>query len=112
MVIRVLGVLNRTILGGLTSVISNRPCMTHNLTFADCGQEYVGEVLSVEMMDHVLDSLVMNGHMTVRVVEQRAGKTIKDTALATAMAFGRALRFCAAEDPCRAGKAASSYVPN
>ena len=102
MVIRVLGVRNRTILGGLTSVISNRPCMTHNLTFADCGQEYVGEVLSVEMMDHVLDSLVMNGHMTVRVVEQRA------YALATAMAFGRALRFCAAEDPCRAGKAASS----
>ena len=88
--------------------LSNRPCMTHNLTFADCGEEYVGDALTVEMMDHVLDSLVMNGHMTVHVVEQRAGKTVKETVMATAVAFGRALKFCAAVDPRRAGKTASS----
>lgn len=88
--------------------LSNRPCLTHNLTLADSNEEYVGDALTVEMMDHALESLVMNGHMTVHVVELKRGKTVKETAFATAVAFGRALRFCSAVDPRRAGKTASS----
>mmetsp|Transcript_9609 Transcript_9609/g.11146 ORF Transcript_9609/g.11146 Transcript_9609/m.11146 type:complete len:92 (+) Transcript_9609:2-277(+) len=83
--------------------LSNRPCLTHNLSL-DC--EYVGD-MSVEMLDHVLDSLVMNGQMTVHIVEKAKGD-IMDLAMATALAFGRALRLCAAVDPRRAGKTASS----
>lgn len=88
--------------------LSNRPCLTHNLTLEDSGEEYVGGSLTVEMMDHALESLVMNGHMTVHIVERKAGKTVKETAFAAAVAFGRALRFCCAVDPRRAGKTASS----
>jgi imidazoleglycerol-phosphate dehydratase len=92
----------------VTMDLSNRPCLTHNLTLADSGEEYVGDSLTVEMMDHALESLVMNGHMTVHIVERRPGKTVKETAFAAAVAFGRALRFCSAVDPRRAGKTASS----
>ena len=89
--------------------LSNRPCLTHNLTLADSGEEYVGDdALTVEMMDHALESLVMNGHMTVHIVERKAGKNVKETVFASAVAFGRALRFCSAVDPRRAGKTASS----
>ncbi len=87
----------------VTMDLSNRPCLTHNLSL-DC--EYVGD-MSVEMLDHVLDSLVMNGQMTVHIVEKVKGD-IMDLAMATALAFGRALRLCAAVDPRRAGKTASS----
>jgi imidazoleglycerol-phosphate dehydratase len=92
----------------VTMDLSNRPCLTENLTLADCAEEYVGDSWTVEMFEHVLESLVMNGHMTVHIVELTAGKTVKETAMATAMAFGRVLRFCAAVDPRRAGKTASS----
>jgi imidazoleglycerol-phosphate dehydratase len=88
--------------------LSNRPCLTHNLTFADSGEEYVGGALTVEMMDHALESLVMNGHMTVHIVEEEMGKSVKETAFAAAAAFGKALRYCSAVDPRRAGKTASS----
>ena len=88
--------------------LSNRPCLTHDLTFSDSGEEYVGGTLTVEMMDHALESLVMNGHMTVHIVEEKVGKTVKETAFAAAKAFGRALRFCSAVDPRRAGTTASS----
>lgn len=88
--------------------LSNRPCLTQNLTLADCAEEYVGDSWTVEMFEHSLESLVMNGHMTVHVVELKAGKTVRETAMATATAFGRALHFCAAVDPRRAGKTASS----
>lgn len=88
--------------------LSNRPCLTHNLTLAASEEEYVGEGLSVEMMDHVLESLVMNGLMTVHVVERKAGGNVKERIMATAAAFGRALYFCSAVDPRRAGKTASS----
>lgn len=89
--------------------LSNRPCWTHNLTLADSGEEYVGDdALTVEMLAHLLESLVMNGHMTVHAVEIKTGRSVKETAMATAIAFGRALKFCSAVDPRRAGKTASS----
>merc|ERR1712045_1106096 len=88
--------------------LSNRPCLTHNLSLSDNrqDQEYVGDI-SIEMLEHVLESLVMNSQMTVHIVEHKSGD-LMDTALATAQAFGKALRLCAAVDPRRAGKTASS----
>jgi len=88
----------------VTMDLSNRPCLTQNLSLHD--DEYVGD-LSTEMFDHVLDSLVMNGQMTVHVLQKSKGN-VKDLVIATAEAFGRALRLCAAVDPRRAGKTASS----
>lgn len=88
----------------VTMDLSNRPCLTQNLSLHD--DEYVGD-LSTEMFDHVLDSLVMNGQMTVHVLQKSKGN-VNDLVIATAEAFGRALRLCAAVDPRRAGKTASS----
>lgn len=88
----------------VTMDLSNRPCLTSNLSLSQC--EYVGD-MSTEMLEHVLDSLVMNGQMTVHIVECNPGD-IEDLATATAKAFGRALKLCAAVDPRRAGKTASS----
>ncbi|KAI2510405.1 Imidazoleglycerol-phosphate dehydratase [Fragilaria crotonensis] len=85
---------------------SNRPCLTHNLTLTEA--EYVGGTLTTEMFHHVLESLTMNAMMTVHIVEVQAGADVNETAIATAMAFGRALRMCAAVDPRRAGATASS----
>ena len=93
----------------VTMDLSNRPCLTHNLSLS-CNpknEEYAGD-LSVEMLDHVLHSLVENSSSTVHIVEMKVGKNVLETALATAMAFGKALRMCAAVDPRRAGKTASS----
>ena len=93
----------------VTMDLSNRPCLTHNLSLS-CNpknEEYAGD-LSVEMLDHVLHSLVENSRSTVHIVEMKVGKNVLETALATAMAFGKALRMCAAVDPRRAGKTASS----
>lgn len=89
--------------------LSNRPCITHNLSLSSNpnGEEYAGD-LSVEMLDHVLESLVINSKFTVHFVERKTGKNVRDTALAAACAYGRALRMCAAVDPRRAGKTASS----
>jgi len=93
----------------VTMDLSNRPCITHNLSLSSNpnNEEYAGD-LSIEMLDHVLESLVMNSHMTVHILELTVGKTVLETALATAMAFGKALRMCSAVDPRRAGKTASS----
>lgn len=88
----------------VTMDLSNRPCLTSNLSLGQC--EYVGD-MSVEMLDHTLDSLVMNGQMTVHIVEICSGD-IMDLALATGIAFGRALKLCSAVDPRRAGATASS----
>jgi imidazoleglycerol-phosphate dehydratase len=88
----------------VTMDLSNRPCLTSNLSLSQC--EYVGD-MSVEMLDHAIDSLVMNGQMTVHIVECSSGD-ILDLAMATAKAFGRALKLCSAVDPRRAGKTASS----
>ncbi|KAL7552398.1 hypothetical protein ACHAWF_015634 [Thalassiosira exigua] len=93
----------------VTMDLSNRPCITHNLSLSSNpnGEEYAGD-LSVEMLDHVLESLVMNSRSTVHLCEIKVGKTVSETAMATAIAFGKALRMCAAVDPRRAGKTASS----
>jgi len=93
----------------VTMDLSNRPCITHNLSLSSNpnDEEYAGD-LSVEMLDHVIESLVMNSKSTVHILEKNVGKTVLETALATAMAFGKALRMCAAVDPRRAGKTASS----
>lgn len=88
----------------VTMDLSNRPCLTSNLNLSQ--SEYVGD-MSVEMLDHTLDSLVMNGQMTVHIVEN-VSSNVMDLAMASAIAFGRALRLCAAVDPRRAGKTASS----
>jgi len=88
----------------VTMDLSNRPCLTSNLSLEQ--SEYAGDV-SVEMLDHALDSLVMNGQMTVHVVEKASGDVL-DLVMATAVAFGRALRLCCAVDPRRSGKTASS----
>ena len=90
----------------VTMDLSNRPCLTHNLTLTEV--EYVGGTLTTEMFHHVLESLTMNAMMTVHIVEIRPGSTVNETAIATAMAFGRALSMCAAVDPRRAGATASS----
>lgn len=97
----------------VTMDLSNRPCLTHNLALASnaAGEEYVGGDgcdLSVEMLEHALDSLVMNGQMTVHILQVKEGTKVLDTALATAAAFGQALKLCLAVDPRRAGKTASS----
>jgi imidazoleglycerol-phosphate dehydratase len=99
----------------VTMDLSNRPCFRHNLQESLGLQEYVDMdaassscPLSCEMMEHVLDSLVMNGRMTVHVVEKQPGATLQDTFMCTARAFGKALRVCAMVDQRRAGQTASS----
>eukprot|EP00526_Cylindrotheca_closterium_P011063 CAMPEP_0113630498 /NCGR_PEP_ID=MMETSP0017_2-20120614/15847_1 /TAXON_ID=2856 /ORGANISM="Cylindrotheca closterium" /LENGTH=414 /DNA_ID=CAMNT_0000540967 /DNA_START=8 /DNA_END=1252 /DNA_ORIENTATION=+ /assembly_acc=CAM_ASM_000147 len=99
----------------VTMDLSNRPCLRHNLHDSLGLQEYVDVdaassscPLSCEMMEHVLDSLVMNGRMTVHVVEKQPGATLQDTVMCTARAFGKALRVCSMVDQRRAGQTASS----
>lgn len=104
----------------VTMDLSNRPCLTHDLSLSSNsgGEEYVGSAptdtssvgtsLSVEMFEHVLDSLVSQGQMTVHAVQRKEGATVAETATATAVSFGRALRMCSAVDTRRAGKTASS----
>lgn len=99
----------------VTMDLSNRPCLRHNLNGSLGIQEYVDTdatssdcPLSCEMMEHVMDSLVMNGRMTVHIVEKEAGATLQDTVMCTAKAFGKALRMCAMVDKRRAGQTASS----
>lgn len=98
----------------VTMDLSNRPCLTHNLALTEHeSEEKVGD-LSVEMLDHVLDSLVVNGRMTVHVVLQDSATngeskvSLMDKAMATAAAFGKALKYCAMVDHRRAGQTASS----
>lgn len=99
----------------VTMDLSNRPCLTHNLGLAEFGEEMIGD-LSVEMLNHVLDSLVVNASMTVHVLMSPeangtlngAGPTLKLRAMATAAAFGKALKYCAMVDSRRAGQTASS----
>ena len=105
----------------VTMDLSNRPCLRHNLTLTE--DEYVMDPtdddplpplnrvatqLTVEMFEHVLDSLVVNSRMTVHIRELDKGRSVWDRAMATADAFGTALRYCAMVDCRRAGKTASS----
>jgi len=91
----------------VTMDLSNRPYFGHNLHETLGRQEYVdcdgdsqdpavdnSSLLSCEMLEHCLDSLIMNSRMTVHIVEKEVKETtsVVDVCLATAMAFGRALR--------------------
>ncbi|GKY90505.1 hypothetical protein MPSEU_000024200 [Mayamaea pseudoterrestris] len=86
--------------------LSNRPCLTHNLSLARDDEEMVGD-LSLEMFEHALESLVANARMTVHIVELVPG-SLEDTVVATAMAFGETLRYCSMVDMRRGGATASS----
>jgi imidazoleglycerol-phosphate dehydratase len=90
----------------VTMDVSNRPCLTHNLNL-DNGQEKVGD-LSMEMLEHVLDSLVVNAHMTVHMVQLHPNPNVQDTVDAVAIAFGQALKYCSMIDCRRSGATASS----
>ena len=98
----------------VTMDLSNRPCLVHNLHHVLGGLEYIMNdgnnndtcPLTCEMLVHSLDSLVMNGHMTVHVIGMVP--SVVDVVLGTAKAFGRALRVCAMVDQRRAGMTASS----
>ena len=98
----------------VTMDLSNRPCLVHNLHHVLGGLEYSMNdgnnndtcPLTCEMLVHSLDSLVMNGHMTVHVIGMVP--SVVDVVLGTAKAFGRALRVCAMVDQRRAGMTASS----
>lgn len=90
----------------VTMDLSNRPCLTHNLNL-DNGEELVGD-LSMEMFEHVLDSLTVNARMTVHMVQVHPNSNIKDTVDAVAIAFGEALKYCSMIDGRRAGATASS----
>jgi imidazoleglycerol-phosphate dehydratase len=109
----------------VTMDLSNRPCFVHNLHDTLARQEYIESIeassttttttlLTCEMFEHCLDSLVMNGRMTVHVVVNNDGSnnngetSVMDVAIGTAKAFGRAFRVCAMVDPRRAGTTASS----
>lgn len=100
----------------VTMDLSNRPYLAHNLHDSLGLQEYIdperpgseASVLSCEMFEHVLDSLVMNGRMTVHIVEKQKGTSLHETIMATAKALGEAFRVCAMVDRRRAGQTASS----
>ena len=93
-----------------TMDLSNRPELHHNL-FATIsgGEEMVGD-LPLEMMEHVLESFVVNARMTVHLVERLASEDHHpmDTVQAVAQALGRAFFYCASVDLRRAGGTASS----
>ena len=100
----------------VTMDLSNRPCLTHNLDVLLETTEMIGD-LSSEMLEHVLDSLVVNARMTVHIVDETAqaqndnnssSSDLMDTVSATARALGQALRYCAMVDGRRAGATASS----
>lgn len=87
--------------------MSNRPCLTHDLELSHFNQETV-EGMSIEMVEHFFDSLVMNGQMTVHLVQKSVGSSPKELSIAAARAYGKALSKCIAVDPRRAGATASS----
>ena len=98
----------------VTMDLSNRPCLTHNLRSLETA-ETIGD-LTTEMFEHVLDSIVVNARMTVHIVEFISAEggggygteNVENTLMATARAFGQALKYCAMVDERRAGATASS----
>jgi len=114
----------------VTMDLSNRPYLGHDLHDVLAREEYVMDPTSVkngegvtsgttttthlscEMFEHVLDSLVMNGRMTVHIAYTdpvtATTPSVKDVVMATGRAFGKALRVCAMVDHRRAGQTASS----
>jgi len=92
-----------------TMDISNRPHLEHDLQLEECDEEMVGD-LSIEMIDHVLDSIVMNAGMTVHFQQQVPGGKFSAYTISKAacLALGECLKFCVAIDSRRGGKTASS----
>uniref|UniRef100_A0A7S2RL94 Uncharacterized protein n=2 Tax=Eucampia antarctica TaxID=49252 RepID=A0A7S2RL94_9STRA len=103
--------------------LSNRPCLIHNIKFGK--DEYVGDV-SVEMLNHALESLVMNAHITLHLVctatdnknthdddnnnnddDNNDGDGMANW-IHIAKALGKAFKFCTSQDTRRGGKTASS----
>lgn len=89
--------------------LSNRPCLFHDLVFCPNEEEMLDPYTSIEMIPHLLESLVVNGQMTIHIVQLSPPTTdIRDLILATACALGQALYYCTAVDPRRSGAIASS----
>eukprot|EP00523_Entomoneis_sp_CCMP467_P000304 CAMPEP_0168744804 /NCGR_PEP_ID=MMETSP0724-20121128/14282_1 /TAXON_ID=265536 /ORGANISM="Amphiprora sp., Strain CCMP467" /LENGTH=487 /DNA_ID=CAMNT_0008792479 /DNA_START=9 /DNA_END=1472 /DNA_ORIENTATION=- len=101
--------------------LSNRPMLTHNLPLRQHGKEHLEDV-PVEMLEHVLDSFVVNARMTLHVVVQDSqnysdsdgadgatgNATLEDAWKGMAIALGRAMRYAILVDQRRAGATASS----
>jgi imidazoleglycerol-phosphate dehydratase len=89
--------------------LSNRPDLAHNLFEhpATTAAEMAGD-LSLEMMEHVLESFAVNARMTVHVVELERDNDPMQTIRAVAKALGAAFFYCASVDLRRAGSTASS----
>jgi imidazoleglycerol-phosphate dehydratase len=86
--------------------LSNRPDLSHNL-FENSTAQMAGD-LSLEMMEHVLESFAVNARMTVHIVELNKGDDPMHSILAVAKALGAAFFYCASVDLRRAGTTASS----
>lgn len=90
--------------------LSNRPCLCSDLRLNDCDEEMVGD-MSVEMIAHCFESLIMNALITVHLVHSDSSskeQNARSIMLASARAIGSALKECIAIDPRRAGTTASS----
>jgi imidazoleglycerol-phosphate dehydratase len=86
--------------------LSNRPDLSHNLFEKSTAE--MADDLSLEMMEHVLESFAVNARMTVHIVELSKGENPMHTILAVAKALGAAFFYCASVDLRRAGATASS----
>merc|ERR1712157_172668 len=102
----------------ITMDLSNRPTLEHNLKLVQTTTnqssdnneclETLGD-LSIEMIYHFLESLVMNSLMTLHIVQYDDDNAMIDNIVNnTAIAFGKVLKMCIAVDPRRAGAVASS----
>jgi len=95
----------------ITMDLSNRPSLEHNLKLIQSDQsediEKLGD-LSIEMIYHFLESLVMNSLMTLHIVQRGEDVAIEDLMDDVCYAFGNVLKMCIAVDPRRAGAVASS----
>ena len=98
--------------------LSNRPCLTHNVSPVLEHLEMIGD-LSCEMLEHVLESIVVNARMTVHIVVESTEtvskindinkeEIVSSLIMAIGRAFGQALKYCAMVDSRRAGTTASS----
>lgn len=90
--------------------LSNRPSFTSDLRFGARDEERIGDI-SIEMVCHAFESLVMSALSTVHFEQLPHGSSdpsARDLATAAARALGAALGECASIDPRRAGVVSSS----
>ena len=85
--------------------VSNRPMIVSDVDLS--AEEEKVDDLSVEMIEHVFESLVVNSQMTVHFLTVKTG-SVRELSLAAAEAWGTALKHCIAIDQRRAGKVSSS----